>query len=98
MDVPVRVLGEAHRRPIELDAVLIDQVVIGGVGAGKPDHPPAHHVAVAAIDRIAEEALERALPEMGEENIGGDAAEIVAARLEFLQIAVLIVRNSSAGV
>jgi hypothetical protein len=32
----MRVFGETHRHPIELDAVLVDQVVIGGVGAGEP--------------------------------------------------------------
>src|ERR1700730_1950441 len=90
MNMPVRVLREAHRRAVELDPVLVDEVVIGGVVARKPDHPPAHHAAIAAIDRVAEEALDRALPEMREEHVGGDAAEIVAARLEFLQIAVLV--------
>src|SRR5271169_5728679 len=87
----MRVLGEAHRRPIELDAVLVDQVVIGGVGAGEPDHPPGDHVAIAAIDRVAEEAFDGALPEVREEYLGRYAAKILAARLELLEIAVLTV-------
>src|ERR1700730_9422362 len=91
MDVPVRVLGEAHRGPIELEAVRIDQVVIRGVGAGEPDHPPGDHVTVAAIDRVAEEAFERALPEVGEEYVRGYAAEILPARFEVLEITVLCV-------
>ena len=85
MDMPVCIFSETHRRAVELDPVLVDEFVIGRVSPWEPDHPPGHHVAVAAIDRVAEEALERALPEMRDEHIRGDAAEIVTSRFELLQ-------------
>src|SRR3984957_16392046 len=88
----MHILGEAGRRPIDLNAVLIDKIIIGCVGARKTDHAPRHHIAVAAVNRIAEEALERALPEMREEHVAGYAAEIFSARLEALEIPVLLVR------
>ena len=97
----VGILGEAHGRPIDLDAVLVDEVVIGGVGAGKADHAPRHHVTVAAIDRVAEEALDRELPELCEEHVGGHAVEVLAAGLKAAEIGILLVgahrREGSAG-
>src|SRR5258707_4033923 len=78
MQVTVCILCQTHRRTVDFDAVLIYQFVIRRVGTGETDHPPRHHVAVAAIDRVAEEALDRALPKMGEEHIGRHAAKILA--------------------
>src|SRR5258706_14034423 len=92
MHVSVRVFGKAHRRSIDLDAVLIDEVVIGCISAGETDHSPRDHVAVAAIDGIAEVALEGAFPEMREENIGGYAAEVYPALLKAREIVVLLLR------
>src|SRR5258708_40322628 len=82
MHMTMSIFRDAHRLPVELDAVLIDEVVVGGVGAGETDHAPCDHVAVAAIDGGAEEALERALPEMREEHVGWHATEAFAAGLE----------------
>src|ERR1700730_5175866 len=44
----MRILADAGRCPVDLDAVLIDHVVVRSVGSGKADHPPRRHVAVAA--------------------------------------------------
>src|SRR5258708_3929379 len=73
--------GNRPRPPRSRDAVLINQVVIGGVGAGKPDHAPRHHIAVAAIDGVAEEPLERGLPQVLEELLGRHTAKILATGL-----------------
>src|ERR1700688_168300 len=56
----VGILADTGRCSVDLDAVLIDHVVVRSIGSGKADHPPCHHVAVAAVDRIAEEAFKGA--------------------------------------
>src|SRR5258706_3985885 len=89
MHVRVRILGETHRCAVDLDSMLVDQLVIRGIRAGKTDHPPAHHVAIAAVHRVAEVAFDRALPEVGEEHFRRDAAKVPAARLKALEIGVL---------
>src|SRR5207302_9813707 len=45
----------------------VDLVGIGCRQAGEAEHLPGHHVAVAAIDRIAEEALQRETKQLIEE-------------------------------
>src|SRR4051812_28113113 len=52
--VPVHLLratlvGDRHRLALEAHAVMRVELQIGGIGAGEADHPPAHHVPVAAI-------------------------------------------------
>jgi len=89
------VFGKTHRPPVDLDPVLINQVVVGRIGARETDHLPCDHVAVAAIDRVAEKTLERGLPKMREEHIGRYAAKILSARLERLEIAILLLRAHS---
>src|SRR5689334_3295413 len=41
--------------------VPLDPVAIVVTRAGETDHPPSRHVAVAAIDRVGEEAVTRVL-------------------------------------
>src|ERR671930_1535006 len=64
MDVAHSVLRQAHGRAIDDNAVLVDHVIVGREGAGEADHAPGDHVAIATIDRIPEEALDRGFPEM----------------------------------
>src|SRR5208282_2231612 len=59
---------------------------------GKSDHAPRDHVAIAAIDRIAEETLDRALPQMLKKNITRHAAEVLASGLKTSEIRVLLLR------
>ena len=61
--------GERH-------PMIFDRVVKGGIGAGEADRAPGDHVLVAAIDRIAEIALDRHVHEMGEEDFRWHAVEI----------------------
>src|ERR1700731_22636 len=89
----VRILADTGRCPIDLDAVLIDHVVVRSVGSGKADHPPRHHVAVAAVNRVAEVTLQSALPQMREEDVGGHPAKLLTALFEMSKIGVLLVRT-----
>src|SRR5271168_3932201 len=88
--VSMDILSEAGRRSIDRDAMLIDQFIVGGIGARKADHAPRHHVAIASVDRVAEEALQSALPKMLEENIGRHAAEILLAGFKASEVGVLL--------
>src|SRR4051812_10000016 len=51
-------LAHGERLPVQRHAVAPVELRVGGVGAGEADHPPAHHVAVAAIAGVGEEALD----------------------------------------
>src|SRR5215470_14666967 len=90
MDVTMHVLGKARWWLIDLDPMLINEVVVRRIGAGKSDHPPRHHVAVSAIDRIAEEAFDGAFPKRRKENIGRHTAEVLVASLQAVEIGVLL--------
>src|SRR5690242_4354690 len=59
MGDPIGSAGDADRRQREALVVALDPVAIVVAGARKPQHLPADHVAVAAIERIGEEALAR---------------------------------------
>src|SRR3954452_22456070 len=50
--------GEAQGLARILEVVLVDQAQILRVGSWEADHAPRDHVAIAAIGRIAEEALD----------------------------------------
>src|SRR5580704_16065003 len=56
-------------------AIFIDEIGVGRRQAGIAEHPPRRHVAVAAVDRVAEEALHGECQEAGEEG----------ARIEILE-------------
>src|SRR3546814_11682873 len=47
----------AHRGTVECHSMLIHERGVLRIGAGKADHPPADHVAIAAVGRIGAEAL-----------------------------------------
>src|SRR6202034_3867351 len=55
--LPVRMLGDADRWQREVLVVALDPVAIVVARAGKPDHLPAGHALVAAIDRVGEKPL-----------------------------------------
>src|SRR6202030_1705874 len=58
-------------------AILVDEIGVGRRQAGIAEHPPRRHVAVAAVDRGAEEALHGQRQQAGEE---GARIEIVEHR------------------
>ena len=64
---PVRMLADADGRQRLRLVVAVDPVAVVVVRAGKSDHLPGRHVAVAAIDRVGEETLLRILEDLGEE-------------------------------
>src|SRR5258708_36201997 len=91
MDVSVSVLRELHRFTFELPAMMIDGLIVVRVSAGEADHPPGDHVAVAAINRIAEKSLNRHFQQHVEEHGGGYAVEIMRAGFQGFEISVLSV-------
>jgi len=70
--------------------MLIDQFVVGRIGAGKAEHAPRRHVAIAAVDRIAEESFQSALPKVVKKNIGGHTTEILPSALETSEVGILL--------
>ena len=70
--------------------MLADVRAVVIVRAGEADQLPADHVAVAAIHRVAEEALERVLQEHREEGLGVDALQLDVAFFEAVQHLVLV--------
>src|SRR5271169_2423862 len=83
------VFPETHRFPLELHAMSIDRIVIVGIGAWETDHPPSHHVAIAAIDGIAEKSLNRHFQQHVEEDARRNAVKIRGAALERLEVRIL---------
>src|SRR3954463_14150085 len=94
--VPLSILADAHGRSFKLHAVAVDRFVVVRVCAGKADHPPRHHVAIAAIHRIAEETFNRHLQQHVEEHGGWNAVQVVIALLQRLQVVVLSIRGQLA--
>src|SRR6185312_9916247 len=64
--------------------------------ARKADQLPTDHVAVAAVDRIAEKAFDSVLQQHLEERLGLDSIELDVALLEPGQNLVLLVRRQRA--
>src|SRR3954470_12232468 len=52
-------VGDRHRLALEAHTVMRVELQVGGIGAGEADHPPPHHVAVAAIGGVGQESLDR---------------------------------------
>ena len=71
--------------------VAVDPVEIVVAGAGEADHFPRHHVAVAAVDRVGEEAHLDVLDGLLEERLAVGAFELDLAALEALEQFVLVV-------
>src|SRR3954471_65415 len=60
-------VDDRHRQRVVRHAVLLDMLRVDGGYAGKADQLPADLVAVAAVDRIGEEALDGVVEEQVEE-------------------------------
>src|SRR6195256_4012353 len=78
---------------VALVAIVIDQGGIDRRQAGIADHPPTRLVAVAAIDRIGEEALHRDGEQRLEELLAVEIAERGLARLQFLEGGFALLRR-----
>src|SRR5947209_7090465 len=88
---PFRAAGDAHRRQRKPLVVAVDPIQIVVSGARKADHLPRRHVAVAAVDRIGEEAHLHVLDGLLHEGLAVGAIQLKVAALEALQNIVLIV-------
>ena len=75
----------AHRRKREAFVVTFDPVEIIVARAGVADHFPRHHVAIAAINRVGEEALCTSLTALFEELLAVGALEFEVAAFKPLQ-------------
>src|SRR5579859_1558278 len=87
---PIGPAGDADRRQREALVVAVDPVAIVVAGAGKAHHLPADHVAIAAIDRIGEEALARVVQQLLEESFRAGAVELGRALLEAAEHLILL--------
>src|SRR5277367_3273363 len=79
MDMLVAVLAKTHGFADEFHTVLINGVVVVGVGARKSDHSPGRHVAIATVDGIGKEAFNCHLEQHVEENGGRNAVQLCTA-------------------
>src|SRR5882724_6966669 len=91
MDVhlAVSVLTDAHGGSLKLHAMFVDSLVVVCISAGEPDHPPRHHVAIAAIHRVGEESLDSHPQQHVEEHGRGHSVEIVVIFLQRFQVGIL---------
>src|SRR3954453_14484391 len=87
-------VGDRHRLALQVHAVVGVDLKVGGIGTGEADHAPAHHVAVAAIEGIGKEALDRVGEQGFEEDRGGEAAPVDPPRLHVAQEVVALFRAS----
>src|ERR1043165_7829188 len=88
---PLDAPRDAHRRKREALVVALDPVEIIVTGAREADHFPRAHVAIAAIDRVGEEALLDILDKLLEEILALGAFELEVAALQSVQHLVLVV-------
>src|SRR5579872_6033544 len=75
LDRPLRTPGYADRRQRVAFVVAAHPVPIVIARAGKSDHLPRAHVAVAAVDRVRKEALLHILQDLLEEGLPIDSVE-----------------------
>src|SRR6478672_5295457 len=87
---PFRAAGHADGRERKALVVAIDPVEIIVAGAGVADHRPRRHVAVAAVDRVGEEAHLDVLDGLLHERLAVGAFELEVAALKALQHGVLV--------
>src|SRR5262245_24852694 len=79
-------IGDRVRRLVVfLAEIRFDVLAIGGGQTGVADHLPCGHVAVAAVDRVGEEALHCNLQECIHEHGAGEARELGFSLLHCLQ-------------
>ena len=87
---PVRAPDDADGRMRIAFVVTADPVAIVVADAGKADHLPADHVAIAAMDGIGEEAFRHVLQQRAEKALRVDAVEFDLAGFDLLQRVVLL--------
>src|SRR5215469_8865920 len=79
------VRDRARRLVVFLAEIGLDLLAIGGGQSRIADHPPGNLVAVAAIDRIGEEAFHGDLQERVEEHVAGKARKLRLAGFHRLE-------------
>src|SRR5262249_13757469 len=79
-----KVRDRLPRHGVPLLAIVLDQVGVGRGQARKADHLPRHLVAVAAVDRIGEEALHGEVEERVEKLLAVEIDEVGLALVEQL--------------
>src|SRR5215831_18527659 len=90
-----KVRDRLRRHGVTLVAVLLDQVGVGRGQARKADHLPRHLVAVAAVDRIGEEALHGELEERIEKLLAVEVDQVGLAPFQQLEhLAALVERQA----
>src|SRR5665213_4375443 len=82
---PGRAAGDGHRRQRIALVVPFDPVEIVVAGARIPDHLPRDHVAVAAIERIGEEAGLDILEDLFEERLAVGRIELDRTAFDALE-------------
>lgn len=90
MGGPIGATGDTDRRIGVAFVVTLDPVAIVVTNAGKTDHLPAGHVAIAAVDRIGEESFGHVLQQCAKKALRFDAVEFDVAGFEALQRIVLL--------
>ncbi len=78
---------------VALVAILIDDIGVSRRQAGEAEHLPRHFVAIAAIDRIAEETLHGEGEQTAEERLRAEIGEFGFALLHLLERLGALVRS-----
>src|SRR5215469_12023792 len=86
-------LSNSQRLTMERNSVLVDQIVIIGIGSWESQHSPAHFVFVATVDGIGEKTFHCVLQEEFKKYVARDAVQIDAASFQARQVAVLFCRG-----
>src|ERR1700722_1023364 len=88
--VPIHSAFKADGRTGITLVVTIDPVAVIVAGAGKADHAPRAHVAIATVDRISEKSLLRVFDQKLEERLAVDANQLRIAVLEAAEDGVFV--------
>src|SRR5215469_15266157 len=86
-------LANSQRLAMERNSVLVDQIVIIGIGSWKSQHSPAHFVFVATVDGIGEQTFHCVLQEELEKYGARHAVQIDAALFQARKVTVLFGRG-----
>jgi hypothetical protein len=88
-EMRVRTVPDTQWFATQLDAVLVDQVVVVRVGPGKSDHLPRNFVFVSAIDRIGEESFYGVFQKEVKKCVGGNPVKVDTTLFEIGQVRIL---------
>lgn len=70
--------------------MLVDKVVVVGIGPGKSDHLPRDFVSVSAVDRVGEESFYGVFQEEVKKRVGGNAVKVDTSLFETGQVSVFL--------